>query len=144
MGWCGLGGTGSFEPHGLWRADPAGYSCWRGGSRHPVLLLVSVMRRQTAGNRPYQHLYGRKAWPRIRARQLIKEPLCRMCKAEGRIVPAEIADHVVPHKGDWHTFFDAENLQSLCRPCHDSVKQRMEAGTFQPVGSDGWPVDLES
>ncbi|WP_245482984.1 HNH endonuclease [Agrobacterium sp. CNPSo 2736] len=37
-----------------------------------------------------------------------------------------ICDHVTPHKGDRDLFFDASNLQTLCKPCHDTVKQREE------------------
>lgn len=90
--------------------------------------------------RPYEKLYGRKAWPRIRKRQISKEPLCRMCKANGIDVPARVVDHITPHKGDWNLFFDAANLQSLCFFCHDSTKQRMELGTLRTTGNDGWPV----
>ncbi|WP_262568948.1 HNH endonuclease [Agrobacterium tumefaciens] len=37
-----------------------------------------------------------------------------------------ICDHITPHKGDRDLFFDAQNLQTLCKPCHDTVKQREE------------------
>ena len=37
-----------------------------------------------------------------------------------------VADHVVPHRGDERLFFDLGNLQTLCKPCHDTHKQRVE------------------
>lgn len=38
-----------------------------------------------------------------------------------------VADHVTPHRGQEAMFWDAGNLQSLCKPCHDRIKQREEA-----------------
>jgi hypothetical protein len=32
------------------------------------------------------------------------------------------------------------NWQALCKPHHDSTKQREERGRFQAVGEDGWPL----
>lgn len=99
------------------------------------------MKPQTAGNRPHQHLYGRRAWRRLRNQQLKQEPLCRMCKEAGFDTPAEVADHIIPHKGDWFLFHDISNLQSLCSACHNSVKQRMDAGFLHTTGRDGWPLE---
>lgn len=54
---------------------------------------------------------------------------------------ATVADHIKPHKGDEVLFFDLNNLQSLCKPCHDSDKQREENGRpLVAVGVDGWPI----
>lgn len=59
----------------------------------------------------------------------------------GLVMPAEIADHVIPHKGDWNLFRLGE-LRSLCKRCHDSGKKRTEfRGYSTEVGLDGWPVD---
>jgi len=39
-------------------------------------------------------------------------------------------------------FHDPENLQSLCKPCHDGTKAREERGeVVVTFGPDGWPVD---
>jgi 5-methylcytosine-specific restriction protein A len=45
-----------------------------------------------------------------------------------------VADHVVPHKGDWLLFVDEKNLQGLCLSCH-SKKTATEDGGFgrEPV-----------
>lgn len=51
--------------------------------------------------------------------QLVREPLCRMCTADGQVVPATTVDHIVPHRGDMALFWDVGNLQSLCKPHHD-------------------------
>ena len=54
-----------------------------------------------------------------RRHQLAKEPLCRLCLEAGRVTPATVADHVVPHKGDYRAFKLGE-LRSLCAECHDA------------------------
>ena len=39
-------------------------------------------------------------------------------------------------------FFDPANLQTLCKGCHDRVKQGVEKRGFdREIGLDGWPVD---
>lgn len=92
--------------------------------------------------RAYRKLYGTSAWSRLRYAHLSCEPFCRFCRKGGVIRVAEVVDHVEPHKGDRAMFFDANNLQSLCRPCHDRVKQAEETRGFAPdIGLDGWPVD---
>lgn len=48
-----------------------------------------------------------------------------MCKAEGRLVVATVADHIIPHRGDKGLFMG--ELQSLCVSCHSGAKQREEA-----------------
>lgn len=71
--------------------------------------------------------YGYK-WQKARERYLRLHPLCVMCEAEKprRITPATIVDHKTPHGGDMQLFWDESNWQSLCKPHHDSDKQRQE------------------
>lgn len=86
--------------------------------------------------------YGTAVWKRRRAEQLSREPLCWMCKRDGRATAATVADHDPPHKGDEHAFWNGP-LKSLCKPHHDREKQSEER-TGRPVkrfGQDGWPVD---
>ncbi|WP_247511397.1 HNH endonuclease [Bradyrhizobium sp. 157] len=64
-----------------------------------------------------------------------------MCEAKGLIAPAEVADHIMPHKGDYQLFWYGE-LQSLCVPCHNKSKQQLEhRGYTTDIGADGWPTD---
>lgn len=37
-----------------------------------------------------------------------------------------VADHREPHRGDEALFWSEDNLWTLCKPCHDSAKQREE------------------
>ncbi|MNR97624.1 hypothetical protein D3C72_288080 [compost metagenome] len=93
----------------------------------------------------YRRLYKTAMWRSRRMHQLADEPLCRTCKAAGRITNATIADHIIPHRGDERLFFEGE-LQSLCDQepwrCHSKIKQRAERLGYSPaVGADGFPLD---
>lgn len=55
----------------------------------------------------------------MRLAHLRYEPLCRRCASYNRVVAATIVDHVERHGLDLNLFYDATNLQSLCKPCHD-------------------------
>jgi 5-methylcytosine-specific restriction enzyme A len=78
----------------------------------------------------------------MRARQLSKHPLCDMCRQQGRITPATVADHIVPHHGDPRLFYDPNNLQSLCASCHNARKKLQEIHGYSPAcGIDGQPLD---
>jgi len=64
-----------------------------------------------------------------------------MCSASGRVTPATVADHVIPHRGEERLFWSGE-LQSLCATCHSHYKQLHEAGKHSAAcGVDGMPTD---
>ena len=91
----------------------------------------------------WQWLYNTGRWRKARIVHLASEPLCRMCKEEGRITAAQVVDHIKAHKGDEALFWDVSNWQSVCKPCHDRHAQsRDRTGKERPViGLDGWPVE---
>ena len=62
--------------------------------------------------------YGSR-WQRVSKNYLKAHPLCAACQKEGRYVKATVVDHIKPHRGDQTLFWDVENLQPLCKPCHD-------------------------
>jgi hypothetical protein len=65
-----------------------------------------------------------------------------MCERAGKITAATVCDHIVPHRGDRILYFDADNLQSLCKLHHDGSKQLEEIKGFSTeAGLDGWPLD---
>jgi 5-methylcytosine-specific restriction enzyme A len=70
--------------------------------------------------------YDRR-WERMRIDFLRQHPLCVLCLAKGITTAANVVDHIVPHRGDRKLFDDPNNLQSLCKPCHDS-KTALEDG----------------
>lgn len=54
-------------------------------------------------------------WPRIRARILARDPVCRICRRR----PATEVDHI--QRGDDHR---PHNLRGVCSPCHASKSGR--------------------
>ena len=73
----------------------------------------------------FSQWYADRRWRAKRALQLQIEPLCQFCRERGLLKPADVADHIEPHKGDRERFWNGE-LQSLCHACHSGTKQRME------------------
>ena len=66
-----------------------------------------------------------------------------MCERSGIITVATVVDHIRAHKGDETLFFDPANLASLCKPHHDSSKQKAEKRGVHEIGcsEDGAPID---
>jgi len=69
--------------------------------------------RGTASQRGYD-----ARWGKVRALHLGREPLCRMCRAEGRVTPAQMVDHILPLRQGGARLRE-DNLQSLCNSCHN-------------------------
>lgn len=65
-----------------------------------------------------------------------RHPLCRLCEEQGKVTPATVVDHIIPHKGDQALFWDTTNWQSLCKTCHDTKTAR-EDGAFGRGKVDG-------
>jgi 5-methylcytosine-specific restriction protein A len=86
------------------------------------------MGRRSEQAQAYRALYRTKLWQSMRRRQLSKEPFCQCPHHVGQCEPATVVDHKTPHKGDARLFFDANNLQSMAKQCHDSFKQSHERG----------------
>lgn len=63
-----------------------------------------------------------KNWPKVRAAVLADEPLCRACRAAGRVTAATEVDHVVPRSQGGAT--ERTNLAAICGPCHRAKTQR--------------------
>ena len=63
--------------------------------------------------------YRHSIWPKIRKIQLSKEPLCRICRDQGSLTVATVADHIDPTWETWNEFIRWP-FQSLCRDCHDA------------------------
>ncbi len=70
--------------------------------------------RENAAQRGYD-----SSWRVARKRYLDRHPLCAQCLNEGKITPATVVDHIVPHRGDKKLFWDQANWQPLCKACHD-------------------------
>lgn len=82
----------------------------------------------------------------MRLAQLARHPFCQCPHHEGQKVKADTVDHKTPHRGNERLFFDANNLQSMTKQCHDKFKQSQEkggAGFLQGCDENGWPLSKE-
>ena len=62
--------------------------------------------------------YDRR-WQKAREIYLRKHPLCVKCRAAGKLTPATVVDHIIPHRGNQQLFWDESNWQPLCENCHN-------------------------
>lgn len=73
--------------------------------------------------------YKTSRWQKLRMSILIRDLLTCQMPGCGRIdgnTSRLVADHKTPHRGDERLFWDENNLQCLCKPCHDRLKQSQE------------------
>lgn len=89
-----------------------------------------------------QRGYGYK-WQKARVAFLNAQPLCEFHKARGQVVAATVVDHKQPHRGDLSLFWNRNNWQALCKPCHDRVKQTLEK-SGRTLGCDQHGIPLDS
>lgn len=81
-------------------------------------------KRKSAHQRGYTYKWGKQAKNFLQA-----HPWCAECMKMGRFVPATQVDHIIPHRGDQHLFWDKSNWQGLC-DSHHSQKTAREDGGF--------------
>lgn len=78
------------------------------------------------------------AWRRFRAWYLTKHPLCEQCEKEGRLIPADMVDHITEIK-DGGARLAEENAMSLCWKCHgiktQQAKNHRKGSTNNRAGS---------
>lgn len=78
---------------------------------------------------PWRRLYKTARWQELRLRILLRDlltcqrPGCGFTTADTSQL---VCDHREPHRGDERLFWDEDNLWTLCKPCHDGWKQRLE------------------
>jgi 5-methylcytosine-specific restriction endonuclease McrA len=77
----------------------------------------------------WRRWYKTSRWRKLRMQILIRDMFTCQMSGCGRIEVNSsllVADHKVQHHGDEDLFWNPSNLQCLCKPCHDGIKQRME------------------
>lgn len=72
--------------------------------------------RPTARQRGYD-----TRWDKARAAYLAKHTECVRCGA-----PATVVNHKIPHRGDKALFWDRNNWEAVCAPCHNGPIQSEE------------------
>ena len=101
---------------------PQQHSIPTSGSKHVAAQRHKARdRRSSARERGYT-----TAWDKFSKSFLRRNPLCEFCNAKGRVEPARVTDHDIPHEHDPDLFWD-NTFTALCHRCHNSTKQRLEA-----------------
>lgn len=84
--------------------------------------LIRARGRRHDALRPNSRKRGyTREWEALRAEFLRLHPTCAFCGCG-----AEVVDHIKRHHGDRALVMNWNNLQALCKRCHDSEKQRQE------------------
>ena len=73
--------------------------------------------------------YHRKAWKVLRLEILREHPYCKICLKKRIFTKATHIDHINGFNNE-DEFFDRDNLQALCLPCHSSKTHA--------AGGDDW------
>lgn len=87
--------------------------------------------RQRDDQQAHRRWYKTARWQRLRMDVLHDAQFTCQMAGCGQIygdTSKLVADHKTPHHGDEALFWDKSNLQCLCKPCHDRLKQREERG----------------
>ena len=95
----------------------------------PRLRTLDTSFEDARRNRDWRKWYNLARWKRLRWDTLVRDQFtCQMC---GLIEPNTsklVGDHKLPHRGDPELFWGPDNVQCLCKTCHDTHKQRAESG----------------
>lgn len=85
--------------------------------------------RERDRNLEHRKWYKTARWQKLRMSVLVRDLFtCQMvgCGKIEMTTSQLVADHKQPHHGDEALFWDDQNLQCLCKPCHDKLKQKEE------------------
>ncbi|AXQ93192.1 HNH endonuclease [Cereibacter sphaeroides] len=95
----------------------------------PVPSTERERHRHRDETQPWRRWYKTARWQRLRWSVLVRDLFTCQREGCGRLeadTSLLVADHKIPHRGDEALFWDAANLQCLCKTCHDRDKQREE------------------
>lgn len=67
----------------------------------------------------HHRFYSSNSWQRLRLYKLSIDPLCEICLKQNLLVEATIVDHKESLTDNYNKRLDLDNLQSLCKTCHD-------------------------
>ena len=95
------------------------------------------VRGRMAGQRPPWHNWYKTArWERLRQSTFRRDLYTCQCgcgQIEGK-TSLLVCDHIKPHRGDEQLFWDPDNLQTMRKVCHDTIKRREEQSTNHKQG----------
>ena len=90
--------------------------------RRPMRKYVKTQRAKEASK-----LYNTSTWKRLREAYILMHPLCELCLAQGKTVPAEEVHHIAPISQARTILemrgraFDPRSIIALCKNCHHKV-----------------------
>lgn len=99
------------------------------GATPPRLKRATDAEGHSKSLEPWRAWHHTRRWRDLRAEVLLRDDYtCQRpgCGATNPDTSQLIADHKVAHRGDERLFWDPRNVQTLCKPCHDGWKQRLE------------------
>lgn len=77
-------------------------------------------RRRAVEKPDYLKFYHSTQWQKVRAEAMTRDlDLCVRCGNKGYLV-----DHIVPSEDDWSNRYDIDNLETLCKKCHQLKTKR--------------------
>ena len=65
-------------------------------------------------------LYNTQRWRKLSKLHLRAYPLCVECQEKGITTAAVVTDHIKPARLFPELFYEWDNLQSLCKSCHNT------------------------
>ena len=68
-------------------------------------------------------LYNSTKWRKFRRLYIVDNPLCEECKRNGKVTEGKDIDHITPIRFGGEPF-DFDNLQTLCKTCHNKKSGR--------------------
>jgi 5-methylcytosine-specific restriction enzyme A len=84
---------------------------------------------------PWKAWYKLARWRVLRLKIFLRDLYtCRKCKLVEGNTSLLVCDHIEPHRGDERLFWDETNLQTLCKGCHDKIKQAEEQASLHTRG----------
>lgn len=95
------------------------------------------MRDQRSAALPWKRWYSTARWQALRLRVLQRDLFTCQMQGCGRLegnTSLLVCDHRIPHRGSEKLFWDEANLWTLCKRCHDSVKQKEEQSSLHERG----------
>lgn len=90
---------------------------------------VHAAKQDTRRESSYRRGYTSR-WAKARRAFLMEHPVCECpeCQASGQPLPADVVDHIIPHRGDPVLFWDRNNWQAMNHVCHNKKTAREDGG----------------
>ncbi|ANZ98177.1 hypothetical protein BFC20_10920 [Brochothrix thermosphacta] len=70
-------------------------------------------------NKQYTKFYQSSEWKQARMTKLVNQPLCEECLKNKNVKQGQIVHHIIELKEDWEQRVNQNNLETICRECHN-------------------------